>query len=255
MSTEEREEAINRWMIYEQDCLRQQPNFQKLFSSLNLFEDCQNILWLKGRFGNSLLEYDQKYPIILRGYESLFTRLLIVDAHKRSLHKEIEFTLNCVRSKFWICQERKTVIRVLRDCLICKRYQARPVLPLPSPGLPDFRINISSYSFQSVGLDFAGPLLIESGKDNAHKAYILLFTCASSRAVHLELIPHMSIPSFIRAVKRFVSREGMPERVIRDNFKTSNSVEVKNYFVKHGVKQSFILPASPWWGDFFERLV
>ena len=74
VSIEEREEAINRWIIYEQDCLRQQPNFQKLFSSLNLFEDCQNILLLKGRFGHSLLECDQKYPIIL---------------HQRSLHKGI----------------------------------------------------------------------------------------------------------------------------------------------------------------------
>ena len=160
----------------------------------------------------------------------------------------------CVQ-KFWICQGRRTVKRVLRDCVICKWYQARPVLPPPSPDLPDFRINISSYSFQFVGLDFAGPLLIKSGKDNALKAYILLFTCASSRAIHLELTPDMSIPSFIRAVKRFVSRRGMPDRVISDNFKTFNSVEVKNYFVKHGVKQSFILPASPWWGGFYERLV
>ena len=118
------EEAINRWIIYKQDCLRQQPNFQRLCSPLNWFEDCQNILQLKGRFGNSLLEYFQNYPIILREYESLFTRLLIVDADQRSLHRGIEFTLNCVRLKFWICKGRKIVKRVLRDCVICKRYQA-----------------------------------------------------------------------------------------------------------------------------------
>ena len=52
-----------------------------------------------------------------------------------------------------------------------------------------------------------------------------------------------------------VSRRGMPDRVISDNFKTCNSVQVKNYFVKHGVKQSFILSVSPWWGGFHERLV
>ena len=48
------------------------------FSSLNLFAKSQNILRLKGRFSNSLLEYEQKYPIISRDYESLFTKLLIV---------------------------------------------------------------------------------------------------------------------------------------------------------------------------------
>ena len=77
VSIEECEEAINRWIIYKQDCLRQQPHFQRLCLPLNWFEDCQNILQLKGRFGNSLLEYFQNYPIILRGYESLFTRLLM----------------------------------------------------------------------------------------------------------------------------------------------------------------------------------
>ena len=76
--------------------------------------------------------------------------------------------------------------QVLRNCVLCKQYQARPVL-LPSiPDLPDFRINISSYLFQFVGLDFARPLLVKSGKDSALKAYILLFMCALSRAIHLE---------------------------------------------------------------------
>ena len=81
MSIEERKKAINRWIKYEQDCLRQQLSFQKSFSSLILFEDSKNILRLKIRFGNSLLEWDQKYPIILRGYESLIMKLLITDAH------------------------------------------------------------------------------------------------------------------------------------------------------------------------------
>ena len=52
VSIEEREEAINRWIKYEQDCLGQQPNFQKLFLSLNSFEDFHNVLRLEGRIGN-----------------------------------------------------------------------------------------------------------------------------------------------------------------------------------------------------------
>ena len=128
-----------------------------------------------------------------------------------------------MRSKFWIfCQGKKTVKRVLRNCVICKRFRVRPVLPPLSPHLPDFRIIISSYSSQFIGLDFAGPLLIKSRKENALKTYVFLFTCTSSRALHLELKPDMSISSFIRAVKRFVSRRGMPDRVISDNFKAFN---------------------------------
>ena len=51
-----------------------------------------------------------------------------------------------------------------------------------------------------------------------------------------ELTADMSIPSFIRAVKRLVSRRGVSDQVISDNFKTFNSVEVKNYLAEHGVK-------------------
>ena len=55
--------------------------------------------------------------------------------------------------------------------------------------------------------------------------------------------------------KRFIARREMPEIVINDNFKTSRSREVKQYMLRQGVKQQFILPASPWWGGFYERLV
>ena len=43
--------------------------------------------------------------------------------------------------------------------------------------------------------------------------------------------------------------------MINDNFKTFRSREVKQYVLRQGVKQQFILPASPWWGGFYERLV
>ena len=106
-------------------------------------------------------------------------------------------------------------------------------LPLPCPcDLPDFQINISLHSFQSVRLDFTGSLLIKSVKNSALKAYILLFTCASSCAIHLELTPDMPISSIIRTVRRFVSRRGEPDQVISEN----NSVKEKNYFFIHGVK-------------------
>ena len=200
LSVEERDQAADLWIKYEQDRLRQQSNFKKLNSSLKLVEVLKQMLRLKGRFGNTLLDYEQKYPIILRGGDSSFTKLLIEDSHGNSV---------------------KAVV----------------------------------VGFQVVGLYYAGPLLIKTEKDTAQKAYILLFTCATSRAIRLELTPDMLIPSFLRGFKRFSSRRGMPDRVISDNFKTFKANEVKNYFVNHSVKQSFILPASPWSGGFYERLL
>ena len=43
--------------------------------------------------------------------------------------------------------------------------------------------------------------------------------------------------------------------ILNDNFKTFKSDEVKRFMFYYMVKQKFILPASPWWGGFYERLV
>ena len=45
-----------------------------------------------------------------------------------------------------------------------------------------------------MALDCAGPLLIKTDKDTVHKAYILLLTCATSRAIHPELTLDMLVP-------------------------------------------------------------
>ena len=83
---------------------------------------------------------------------------------------------------------------------------------------------------------------------------MLLLTWAWNRAIHLELATDMSIEGFLRGFKRFIARRRIPEIVINDNFKTFRSREVKQYMLRQGVKQQFILPASPWWEDFMNAL-
>ena len=123
-----------------------------------------------------------------------------------------------------------------------------------SPDLPDFRVNYSGHAFQATGLDFACSLFIkESSKKE--KTYVLLLTCATSRAILLELVPDMSIGGFLRGFKRFLARRGTPDVVIHDNFKTFKATAVKRFMLLQGIKQNFILPLSPWWGGFYERLV
>ena len=170
------------------------------------------------------------------------------------MHHGVETTLAQIRSKYWIVKGRKSVKEVLRNCVTCTRYQGLPMRPPPSPDLPDFRVEHSAHAFQATGLDFAGPLFVKGPARN-NKTYILLSTCASSRAVHLELVTNMSVDGFLRGFKRFVARRGIPDLIINDNFKTFKSAEVKKFMLLVGVTQKFILPASPWWGGFYERLV
>ena len=122
--------------------------------------------------------------------------------------------------------------------------------PPVSPDLPNYRID-SLFSFKATGLGYAGPLYVRtSEKDAVLKVYVLLLTCASSRVIHLELTPDMQVP----CSKLFMSRRGIPGVVVSDKFKTFQSIEVKGFMLQHQIIQKFILPASPWWGDFMKGL-
>ena len=233
------------WIKTEQEILQRQTDFGKLKVSLKLFVDTLGLLRLKGRFENAALDYDEKHPLISRSLEnSFFTKLIILDSHERVLHHGIETTLRDVRSKFWIVKGRKAVKIVLRKCVTCRRYQGRPLLPPETLDLPDYRVN-TLYAFQCTGLDYAGYLFIKNNTETTLKVYILLFTCASSRALHLELTHDMKALAFIRAFERFTTRRGTPDVIINDNFKTFKSSVVKKFMLCLGVRQKFIIPASP----------
>ena len=47
--------------------------------------------------------------------------------------------------------------------------------------------------------------------------YNSLFTCATIRAVHFEIVEDLSSEAFNRALIRFVSRRGVPGKVTSDN--------------------------------------
>ena len=254
LTVEEYDSALARWIAEEQLMIKKQSNYGNVrSSSLNLFNDKDGLLRLKGRFANSKLRYEQQYPVLPRG-DSYFTNLIIWDTHEATMHHGMESTLARIRSRCWIIKGRKTVTNVLRKCVVSKRYQGRPLRSPGSPDLPEFRVDHSRCAFQVTGLDFAGPLYVKNNSNN-DKVYILLLTCASSRAIHLELTMDMSIEGFLRGFKRFIARRGIPDVVINDNFKTFRSTDVKQYMLRQGIKQQFILPASPWWGGFYERLV
>ena len=136
IDTKEFNKAEKLWIISEQKYLSNE-NFKQLKNNLDLFYDDLKILRLKGRFGNSSLLDDQKYPVLLRTF-SHFTDLVVLNAHEKVLHGGLRITLNHIRGKFWICQSRRVVNKVLRRCVVCKRSQGRTMKGLPPPDLPTF---------------------------------------------------------------------------------------------------------------------
>ncbi|GFS67143.1 integrase catalytic domain-containing protein [Trichonephila clavipes] len=97
------------------------------------------------------------------------------------------------------------------------------------------------------------------------KCWIVLFTCAIYRAVHLELITSLSTDSFILAFRRFIARRGRPTTIYSDNgknfvgaFNALNSIDwdkIQDFAIKIKIQWKFSPPSAPWWGGFWERLV
>ena len=87
------------------------------------------------------------------------------------------------------------------------------------------------FLFQAVGLDFVGPSFVKNylKTDCASKVYALILTFASCRAAHLELSPDMKIPAFLRALKRFIGRRGIPDELLVIILKHLNLSKLRNF--------------------------
>ena len=119
--------------------------------------------------------------------------------------------------------------------------------------------------FTVTGVDLTGALYIQhSGKEE--KVYICLFTCATTRAVHLEVITDLSTDTILLAFQRFASRKSLPQVMISDNGSTYlsaaeelqalfNSQDLKQSLSIHGVSWKFIPKRAPWYGGFWERMI
>jgi len=118
--------------------------------------------------------------------------------------------------------------------------------------------------FTVTGVDFTGALYVKRGNEEV-KAYVCLFTCATSRAVHLEVVEDLSTETFLLAFRRFVSRRSLPQLMISDNATTyeAAATELKDLFTaeviatisRQGTTWHFIPKKAPWFGGFWERLI
>ena len=95
--------------------------------------------------------------------------------------------------------------------------------------------------------------------------YICLFTCATTRAVHLEVVLDMTVNSFMLAFWRFTSRKSLPRTMMSDNASTYlaaadelqellKSTSLKQSLEHRGVTWQFISKWVPWYGGFWEWL-
>ena len=240
-------------------------------SQFGLVLDDQRIMRCKGRVNNANIPESSKNRVLLPSRHH-FTDLIIQDVHQKIMHSGIRQTLVTLRERFWVLRGREAVKRNISKCVICQRHDGMAFKPPPAPDLPIERVSMEP-PFTFTGLDFAGPLYVRGKREQVssrsrehNKVVVCLFTCASTRAVHLVLTQGLSVQSFLMAFRRFASRRGLPSKLISDNAKTfrsawkeiqalSRSQEVLSHLANNRITWTFIVERAPWWGGFWERLI
>ncbi|GFT20298.1 uncharacterized protein TNCV_1009051 [Trichonephila clavipes] len=79
-----------------------------------------------------------RYPILLPNTHQLVKKL-IMEKHIELEHAGTQTLMSNLRESYWIIKSRKTIRQVVRSCITCKRFSARPLETVSIP-LPEDRV-------------------------------------------------------------------------------------------------------------------
>ena len=169
---------------------------------------------VKGRLSLDLFGLDEKFPILLSG-DSHLTKLIIVECHVKSGHCGLNHTFTCLREHYWIEKPCASIRKVINKCLVCRRMKATAEMQMMAD-LSTCRTSVHQQPFAHTGVDCFGPIMVKHSRSYA-KRYGCLFTCLSSRKIHLEVLNAMTTDSFLMGFDRFRSRRGQVDHLYSDN--------------------------------------
>ena len=180
-------------------------------------------------------------------------------------------TLSSIREEIWPLNGMRAVRSVTRTCFNCVRANPTPIIQ-PIGQLPISRVTINEV-FSCVGVDYCGPLYLRPShrKAASPKAYVCVFVCMSTKAVHLELAGDLSTTTFLMALDRFVSRRGKPKNIFSDNgtnfigaknalheiyqFLHKDNNKITNHLSNENIHWHLIPPRAPNFGGLWEAAV
>ena len=224
------------------------------------------IIRVGGRLQRAQIDSDARHPVILPKNHHI-VNLITKFYHHVSGHSGLEYTLSLIRERFWIIKARGTVRRVLNGCVSCRKRQA-PVAEQKMASLPTDRTTPGKPPFSFTGVDCFGPFEVRRGRTKA-KRYGVIFTCMTTRAIHIEIANSLDTESFINALRRFVARRGRPdemrsdnggnfvkgERELRQEIEKWNQAQIHDFLVQRNIKWTFNPPAGSHHGGVWERCI
>ncbi|XP_067637293.1 uncharacterized protein [Eurosta solidaginis] len=234
---------------------------------LTPYLDDVGVVRVNGRLNNAAaLSTDARRPIILPKVHRV-TNLIVDHYHSSWRHQNDETIIAELRRRYWIPNVRVAVKQASRRCLKCKKDRGQPAVPMMGQ-LPEDRVTPFVKPFTYVGLDYMGPFTVVSGR-RSEKRWIALFTCLTTRAVHLEIARDLSTDTCLMCIRNFMNRRGTPVRIRSDNgtnfigadrelkrqLSELENGKIADALSKKRVEWVFNCPLNPHEGGCWERLV
>ena len=226
----------------------------------------EGLLRVGGRLVEAPVRESLKHPILLP-YKHHVTHLIIEHYHCMVGHMGQESVLSALREKFWIVKGRSAVRQVIKKCINCQRRKKPPANQYMAD-LPRVRVTPGRPPFTFVGVDYFGPIEVKQRRSRV-KRWGCLFTCLTTRAIHIEIAHTLDTDSMINALRRFVSVRGRPEEIRSDqgsNFTKAdkelkealsevNKDKVCRFCAQTEIRWIFNPPSASHMGGAWERMI
>ena len=213
----------------------------------------------------------EKNPLLFPG-KHYIAKLLISQVHEDIQHQCRHLTEGALRAAgYWVTGAKRLIALHVHKCVPYRKLR-RPLELQKMSDLPPDRLEPGP-PFSNVGVDVFGPWNIMTrrtrGGSAQSKRWAVMFSCLTTRAVHIELIEEMSSSAMINAVRRFVAIRG-EVKIFRSDRGTNfigatddlridavnvEDGELRNYLYKSGTIWIFNAPCSSHMGGAWERMI
>ena len=172
-------------------------------------DETTGLLRAYGRLENiKSLPKDMRQPIIIPRNHPLGNQILR-HLHEKRGHCGYKSLIYEMRKRFWMVGVRSSAKHLTRNCVICKKLRQRPLEQLMGQ-IPNLRVATGLPVFTNTALDMFGPIQIKMHRKTYKEAQVVIFTCMTTRAIHLELVTDRSTDTFLMAFRRFACTRGHP---------------------------------------------
>ena len=192
-------------------------------------------IWLDVKTGwkQALLSYNTK-TLYFSNSEHYLSGLIVKHLRTKLKRISVKQALTELRQKFWLCQSRDFVWKVLKNCFLCRKHEV-PLFQYPiTPSLRRWRLFVS-YSFYTTGIDSFGPLYVKLNRGSKLGSMAPLHKVCHFVHMSIKLMCDFRRCSTVRrkfiyskhqgSIKTFIPRLGFPSYVNSDVGRTFGSIE------------------------------